>query len=55
MEQLTFLEGRIWKELAWTTMILLLKGNGECRVIELVEVIRKMITTIINNRLRTTI
>ena len=52
MAQLNFQEGIISAELIWTTMILLPKGKGEYRGISLVEVIWKMISTIINIRLR---
>ena len=55
MEQLKLREGRLPEELIWTTMILLPKEKDKYRVIVFVEVIWKMITTIINNRLRTTI
>ena len=48
-------EGRLPEELIWTTMILLPKEKDKYRVIVFVEVIWKMITTIINNRLRTSI
>ena len=52
---MTFWEGRVLAELAWNTIILLPKGKGEYRGIGLVEVIWKMITTIIHNRLWTAI
>ena len=51
MTQMAFQEGRLPSELTWTTMILLLKGRGGYRGVGLVEVIWKMITTIINTRL----
>ena len=52
MAKLNFQEGIMSAELTWTTMILLPKGKGEYRRIRLVEVIWKMISTIINSRLR---
>ena len=55
MTQLEFWEGSVPAELTLNTMILLPKGKADYRVIGLVEVICKIITTIINTRLGTAI
>ena len=55
MAQLDFREWRISAELTCTTMIILQKGKGGYRSIGLVEATWKIITTIINSRLRAAI
>ena len=49
MAQLKFRDRRVLAELTWTTTILLPKGKGEYMGMDLVGVIWKIITTIINN------
>ena len=49
--QVAFWEGYTPKALMWTTTILIPKGKGEYRCIELVETIWKVCTSIINSRL----
>ena len=53
--QLMLWEGILLEEMTCTTMILPPKGKGDCWGIGMVEVIFKMITTIINTLLRTAI
>ena len=55
MTQLAFREGRLTAELNWTTMILLLNQQEVYMGISLVEVIWKIINTIINTYLRVAI
>ena len=52
MAQMALWEGLLLVELTWNTMILLLKGQGEYGRIGLVDVIWKIIASIINTRLR---
>ena len=55
MKHLAFREGQLPAELTRTTMILLPKGQGGYRVIDLVEVIWKTINSTINKYMRVNI
>jgi hypothetical protein len=53
--QLAFRTGELPDQMAWSVMVLLPKGGGDYRGIGLVEVIWKLIASIINARLKVTI
>ena len=53
--ELAFQEGHISTAMVWTTMVLIIQGGGDCRWIELLEVICKVCAYIMNNRLRAVI
>ena len=46
--QVTFGDRNVPEELAWATIILIMKGKGEYQGIGLVEVMRKVCATVVN-------
>ena len=53
--QTTFKGGAVPEVAAWATMVLLPKGRGEYRGIDLVEVVWKVCATVVNYRLKRTV
>ena len=50
LTQTAFREGKLAEEATWQAMVMIPKGNGEFRVIGLVEVVWKILTLIIYRR-----
>ena len=50
--QVMFREGLVPEEIAWATMVLIMKGKGEYRGIRPVEVLWKVCSVVVNCRLK---